>query len=108
MTSLYITMIMTSLCYHNMTSLHHRSLYHNATEDVKAKNVAQCNIHMQATPHMLTTTLMHLNSYIYIYIHIYIYIYHNYGTNHSSYTYAALILVYNSFYLRSSNPLTLN
>jgi len=37
---------------------------YNATEDVKAKNAAQCNIHMQATPHMLTTTLMYVFKYI--------------------------------------------
>ena len=63
MTSLYYNV--TSL-YHYVTSLYHNvtSLYHdvyNAAEDVKAKNVAQSNIHRQATPHMLTTTLMYLN-----------------------------------------------
>ena len=50
---------MTSL--YNVTSLYHD--VYKATEDVKAKNVAQCNIHMLATPHMFTTTLMYLNIY---------------------------------------------
>jgi len=57
--------------YHNMKSLYRNtSLYiiiwqvYSTTEDVKAKNVAQCNIQMQATAHMLTTILMHFNCYL--------------------------------------------